>query len=149
MTALAILFLTGMLQTGCTTTRTLPAWQGDKIFEEVKDSVAVRPHEECNWPDIHTVTLGGNAGGFLNTEELNMLRDCRAIAEATHELTNTNADAVDALLGALNKMNAIGKAVTELAVFELNELDRDRQSAELEAWSYKGLLAAVLVAIAL
>jgi len=126
------------------TTRELPEWQGEQREEKGE-----QPHKPCAWPDIEPVTVSGVDGGFLNAEQLTQLKACRAIATATHKVAVANADSVDSLIGALNKTNEQGERQTRFAEFELNELERDRRDANLEAWTYKGVLALVLIAVAL
>lgn len=48
-----------------------------------------------------------------------------------------------------NTMSKIGERQHDMVEFQLSELERDRRDANLEAWTYKGLLAVVLIAIAL
>ena len=133
-----------MLTTGCVTERTLPEWQGEQ-----REEVAERPPAKCVWPDIIAMNIDGEAGGFLDTAALNQLTVCRKIANATHDVATASADSVDELIRVLNKTNELGIKQTGLAEFQLNALERDRRDANLEAWSYKGLLAIVLVAVAL
>lgn len=133
-----------MLQTGCQSDLTLPEWHGKQV-----GVTSEQPHDKCDWPDITATNIDGTTGGFLAKPQLEQLGACREIADKTYDVATANAAAVDALIGALNETNEIGERQTELAEFQLNELNRDRHEAEVEAWTYKGLLALVLIIVAL
>lgn len=129
-----------MLLTGCETVRTLPEWQGEQL-----EASRTAPLRECNWPDIKDVA----GGGFLDTPALSALEQCREVAEANHAIAAANAQVINKLINAANATNAQGEKYVDLAEFQLNELERDRRDAVLESWAYKGILAVVLIAVAL
>jgi len=141
---LLISFLTGILLTGCQGTRTLPDWQGEKLEQTATD-----PFPACPWPDLVEIEVDGNDGAFLGKAELTSLAICREIADDNHDIAAANAELIRKLLTLHNKTQDQGQRYIDLAEFQLNELERDRREANLEAWTYKGLLALVLIGIAL
>lgn len=133
-----------MLLTGCLTTRELPDWQGQQITE-----TAVRPSPACQWPDLVQVSVDGLPGAFLDSDALKELSVCRSTADSNHDIAAANAEAIDALIAAYNETQKQGDRYINLAEFQLNEIEADRRDANIEAWTYKGLLALVLIGVAL
>jgi len=74
---------------------------------------------------------------------------CQASEQGNHDIAAANAESVQALIDLVTTVDDIGRRQQDLAEFQLDELERDRRAAELESWTYKGLLAAVLIAVAL
>jgi len=143
---LPTLFLTGILLIGCQSTRTLPDWQGEKLEQTTTD-----PLPACTWPDFVEIEVNDKVldGGFLNKAGLSSLAMCRKAAEKNHDIAAANSELVRKLIALHNKTQEQGQRYIDLAEFQLNELERDRREANLEAWTYKGLLALVLIGIAL
>lgn len=129
---------------GCQTLRTLPDWQG-----EAQEVTATDPLPDCDWPQLTKVEQDGEEFFYTDTTGLGQLLSCREIANANHDVAAGNAEALRELKQALNEVLEEGDDQHELAEFQLNELERDRRDANLEAWAYKGLLALVLIATAL
>ena len=74
---------------------------------------------------------------------------CQSSEQGNHDVAAANAESIEALLNELNTINKIGERQHDMAEFQLDELERDRRDAEVEGWAYKGLLAVVLIAVAL
>lgn len=74
---------------------------------------------------------------------------CLEVSDATRVVAEKNAVSVEAMILAYEQSVKIGDLQQELAEFQLNELDADRREAKFEAWTMKGLLAVVLIAVAL
>ena len=78
-----------------------------------------------------------------------MLGSCRAIADSNHDIAAANADAINAMIVAYNETQKQGQRYIDLAEFQLNEIEADRRDANIESWTYKGILALVLVGVSL
>ena len=129
---------------GCQTPRTLPEWQG-----EAQEVTAEDPLPDCDWPQLAKVEQDGEELFYTDTTGLGQLLGCRQIANTNKTVAAENAEAIRELKRAFNEVIEEGADQHELAEFQLNELERDRRDANLEAWAYKGLLALVLIATAL
>jgi len=84
-------------------------------------------------------------GAFLDAGAVKQLSICRSIADSNYDIAKANAEAVIALIIAYNAVQEQGRRYIDLAEFQLNEIEADRRDANIEAWTYKGLLSLVLI----
>ena len=143
-TTILIICCTNIILSACQTPRTLPEWQGKE--QPVK---AEQPIPECDWPEL--VKEDRTAGEYFVMDAVGFGQQlvCQAAERGNHDIAAANAESIEALINQLNTVNEIGVRQHNMAEFQLDELERDRRDAEVEGWAYKGLLAAVLIAVAL
>ena len=127
----AALILSVLFLSACTTTRTLPEWEGQPI-----DVSATRPLPRCQWPDL---TPDGKV------TDLVALENCRDTAEGDRHIAQANAEAIEELVRLHNLTEDQARRYIELAEFQLTEMDQDRREAVIEVWIYKSLFALALV----
>lgn len=125
---------------GCSSPRTLADWQGKQSSVEV-----VEAEPPCVWPDLERE----GDRFYMDADGFRQQKDCQAAEQGNHKIAGANAESVRELQSELNTVNEIGQRQRDMAEFQINELDRDRRDANLEAWTYKGVLALVLIAVAL
>ena len=128
----------------CQTNHSLPDWQG---VDELAGAEA--PIARCEWPDVERESRDGQEYFVMDAVGFGQQLQCQATEQANYEVAAANAESVQALIDLVNTVDDIGRRQQDLAEFQLDELERDRREATIEGWTYKGLLAAVLIAIAL
>ena len=72
-----------------------------------------------------------------------------AAEQGNHDVVAANAESIEALLNAISTVHDIGQRQQDMADFQLGELERGRRAATIEALTYKGLLAALLIVVSL
>ena len=146
MTACLIFWISTAAIVGCSTGQTLPDWNPPVLTEE--DKTAQQP-DECPWPDFTEFKYQGIFYNALDRAGFVQFLQCLEVFDSNITIAEGNAESVEALVEMYEGAVAVGDRQQSLAEFQLNELERDRRDANLEAWAYKGLLALVLVAVAL
>lgn len=56
---------------------------------------------------------------------------CQAAEQGNYQVAAANAESVEALASLVNTLNDIGRRQQDLAEFQLDELERDRRTAEM------------------
>lgn len=133
-----------LISTGCAPDRTLPDWEPPVVEIEAEEPLPL-----CEYPDLIEIEREGIDYVALNAAGLVVLLQCIEVAEANYRVAAANAESVRAMISAYQKSAEIGDLQQDLAEFQLNELDADRRDAVVETWITRGLLAVVLVAVAL
>lgn len=133
------------LVAACQTNRhTLPDWQGVEPL-----AAAQAPIPLCTWPELTRESRAGAEYFVMDADGFGQQLQCQASEQGNYDVAAANAESVSALADLVDTLDDIGLRQQDLAEFQLDELERDRREARLESWTYKGLLAAVLIAVAL
>ena len=132
--------------TACTGAPVLPDY--DLPALTAADKTAARPGA-CVWPDFVTLEIGGVSYNALDRNNWIQYLGCVDVAETNAVIANANADAIEALADMYQGATDISERQQDYAQFTIDELESDRREAAVEAWTAKGILAAVLIAVAL
>lgn len=133
-----------IIVTGCTTSPTVIPFEQEPI-----DLKAEVPLDRCTWPELHEAEISGEAVVYMDKEGLEHQRSCQVTEQTNYDIATNNAGSVDDAVAAFNAL--IGKAELHNN-YAQNELDRvhsELQAEKVQTWTMKGVLLAVLVAIAL
>ena len=140
-----ILSIAIVASAGCGTAPTLPSYELPALTED--DKTAARP-SLCEWPDFKNVTVAGVEYNALDADGWRKFLICAELFDLNVDIADANADGLEALAAMYEGAVAIAAESQHYAAFLINEIDADRRAAVVEAWTVKGILAAVLIGIA-
>jgi len=130
--------------TGCSSSPTLIEFKEDPI--EIK---AEGPLDKCIWPKLQETELDDNTIIYMNAEGLKAQRSCQVTEQGNYEIAKDNAKSVDNAVNAFNALIKKSEIHHQHAQNELDRVEDERKSKAMEVLTYQGLLALVLIAIAL
>lgn len=130
--------------TGCQSSPTVIEFKQDRI-----DIVAKRAIPKCEWPNLNEAILNDQDIIYMTTEEFKKQRSCQVTEQANYDIAEGNSDSVDEVVKAFNSLIDKAKLHNEYAQNELTRVDDERKQRSIELLGYKGLLAIVLIAVAL
>ncbi len=133
-----------IIVTGCQSTPELIEFQQDPI-----DIKAERPLDRCVWPELIEAEMNGQTILYMSVEGLAEQRACQVIEQKNYVIANNSADSVDAAVTAFNSLIKKSEIHMNHAENELERVNSDRNSKAMEVLGYQGLLALVLIAVAL
>jgi len=85
----------------------------------------------------------------MDAAGLKQQRSCQVTEQTNHTVAMNNAGSVDDAVNAFNKLIDKAELHNNYAQNELTRVDKMRQEKNMEAWTLKGILAVVLIAMAL
>ena len=130
--------------TGCSQTPTVISFKQDKL--DIKGEV---PLDKCDWPELSEANLNGQHVIVMTDDEFRKQRACQVTEQKNYDIAKLNAESVDEAVLAFNQL--IDKAQLHNN-YAQNELDREHDKLKnevIENWTLKGVLAGVLIVLAL
>ena len=119
--------------TGCSQTPTVISFKQDKL--DIKGEV---PLDKCDWPELSEANLNGQHVIVMTDDEFRKQRACQVTEQKNYDIAKLNAESVDEAQLHNN--------------YAQNELDREHDKLKnevIENWTLKGVLAGVLIVLAL
>jgi hypothetical protein len=131
-----------MTISGCSSSAELIPFQQEPI--EVSGTP---PIEKCTWPELAEDEDRGIV--YMQSSDFHKQITCQETEQTNYEIAVNNAEMVDDSIAAFNALIEKSKVHQQNAENELERIDDARKQAIMESLAYKGLLAIVLIAIAL
>jgi len=130
--------------TGCSHNPTVIPFEQDKL-----EIIAEQPMDKCVWPELTELELNGQTIIYMDEDGLKLQRSCQITEQANFIVAQNNAGSVDDVISAFNKLIDKAQLHNNYAQNELTRVDDERQKKSMEVLGYQGLIAIILVAIAL
>ena len=108
-----------------------------------------QPVPQCSWPELSEGQIDGQDVIYMPTSELHKQVACQETEQANYDIATDNAIAVDEAVAAFNPLIDKAEMHQQNAQNELDRVDDERKRKAMEVLTYQGLLAVVLIAIAL
>lgn len=142
MICLASITLSGI--TGCSSFAELIPFEQDKI-----EAAGTEPVPKCEWPELSEGSIDGRSVVYMEVDDLALQAACQETEQANYDIAADNAEMVTETVAAFNTLVDKAEVHYQNAENELERVDDARKAANVEAWTMKGVLAAVLIAVAL
>ncbi|MDJ0952547.1 MAG: hypothetical protein QNJ81_02590 [Acidimicrobiia bacterium] len=136
--------MTSIIASGCSSFAELIPFEQDKI-----EASGTTPVPKCEWPELNEGVIDGRDVVYMEAYDLGLQMRCQETEQANHDIAADNAEAVDETVAAFNTLVDKAEVHHQNALNELERVDDARKAALVEGWTVKGVLAAVLIAVAL
>ena len=133
-----------IIASGCSSSPELIPFEQDKI-----EAKGVVPVKRCTWPELNEAVIDGRTVVYMEAEQLRLQAICQETEQANHRIATENAEAVDQAVAGFNTLVDKAELHQQNAENELSRVDEERQRKANEVLFYQGLLALVLIAVAL
>lgn len=134
------------------TITTIGCSSGPTVIPFEQEDIVVKteqPLDKCVWPELQETILNTKIIYYMDAEGLKQQRSCQVTEQTNYGIAMNNAGSVDDVVNAFNKLIDKAELHNNYAQNELTRVDEMRQEKNIETWTLKGILAAVLIAIAL
>ena len=129
---------------GCSSGPTVIQFEQNDI-----DTRAERPLNQCEWPELLEAVMGEQTIVYMTVEGLDKQAKCQVTEQTNYDIARNNADSVDNLVEAFNGLIDKAELHNNYAQNELTRVDDERKAKAMEVRWYQGLLAIVLIVVAL
>lgn len=130
--------------TGCQSLPELTRIEHDRV-----PVTAPNPLPDCDWPELRKVIVNSEALYVTDAAGLADFLECRTIARTNRDVALGLSEALLASKRMHNNLLTESDIIIDMAELQLQQLEDRRQEAVKENWLTRGLLAVVLVAVAL
>lgn len=135
------------------TTTMIGCQSSPKVLEFNQDKIELKaemPLDKCEWPELfESVAEDGSAIIYMTAEGLKQQRACQVTEQSNYDTALGNAGTVDDAVAAFNSLIDKSMLHNQYSQNELDRVDEERKRKRNEVMGYQGLLALVLIAVAL
>jgi len=136
--------LTSIIGSGCSSYAELIPFEQKKI-----EASGTTPVPKCEWPELSEGQIDGRNVVYMSASDFPLQAACQETEQANYDIAADNAEAVTEAVAAFNSLVDKSKVHHQNAENELERVDDARKASNVEAWTYKGVVALLLIGIAL
>jgi len=135
---------TSTILAGCSSYAELIPFEQEKI-----EASGVNPLPQCEWPELLQGTIDGRDVVYMEAYNLGLQMRCQETGAANAEIAKRNGEIASEAVAAFNVLVDKVEMHQQNAQNELERVDDERKRKASEVLAYQGLLALVLIAVAL